>query len=215
MEKYCPEPISSRPKETVLKLSEIFNATQTVVQKGCNMRKFLVPMLAVLFFAVTFKPASAQLLFSIAADIPVSYSFSDSNLSNESASGLLTKVTLPFGLGFGFESYEVTGNYASTNTFEFDVAMIDIFFGLPVPVLNVQVGFGVGIAKFETALNGVTTEYDDPVLTQLFASLGYPFLGIFDVHLGYYRIRGEAKASGVSTIGLNSNMFTLGARIGF
>ncbi|MEE8434332.1 MAG: hypothetical protein V3S64_06040 [bacterium] len=177
------------------------------------MRKILIPMLAVFFLAVTLKPASAQVLFSIAADVPVSYSFSNADLGDESASGLLTKVTLPFGLGFGFESYEVTGKYTATTNFEFDVAMIDIFYGLPVPVLNVQVGVGVGIAKFE--LVGTSTNFDDPMLTQLFLSVGYPFAGIFDVHFGYYRIRGEAEASGISTISLNSNMFTLGARIGF
>lgn len=180
------------------------------------MRKFLIPMLASFIFAITFKPASAQVLFSIAADIPVSYAFSDSRLSDESASGLLTKVTLPFGIGFGLETYEVTGDFGSASTnFEFDVAMIDIFYSLPVPVLNVQVGFGLGTGKFETTSGAATTEYDDPFLTQLFISLGYPFLGIFDVHLGFYRIRGEAEASGQTTISLNANMFTLGARIGF
>ena len=180
------------------------------------MRKILIPMLVVFFFAIGFKPVSAQILFSIAADIPVSYSFGNSDLGDESASGLLTKVTLPFGIGFGFESYEVTGTYQSTTTkFEFDVAMIDIFYGLPVPALNVQVGVGLGTGKFETVAGSNTTEYEDPMLWQLFLSVGYPFAGIFDVHLGYYRIRGEAKASGLSTISLKSNMFTLGARIGF
>lgn len=180
------------------------------------MRKFLIPMLASFIFAITFKPASAQVLFSIAADIPVSYSFSNSDLSDESASGLLTKVTLPFGIGFGLETYEVTGNFQSTTTnFEFDVAMIDIFYGLPVPVLNVQVGFGLGVAKFETKTGVTTTEYDDPFLWQVFVSVGYPFAGIFDVHVGFYRIRGEAEASGLAKVSLDSNMFTLGARIGF
>ena len=204
----------SRLNETVLMFHEFSAANQCFYPKGCQMRKILIPMLAAFVFAITVKPASAQLLFSLAADIPVSYTFGASDLGDESASGLLTKVTLPLGFGFGFESYEVTGKYTPTSSnFEFDVAMIDIFIGLPVPVLNVQVGFGVGIAKFE--LVGTSFNFDDPMLTQLFASVGYPFAGIFDVHLGYYRIRGEAKASGVSTISLNSNMFTLGARIGF
>ena len=178
------------------------------------MRKILFPILAAFFFAITIKPASAQVLFSIAADIPVLYSFSNSDLGDESASGLLTKVTLPLGFGFGFETYEVTGNYAATTTeFEFDVAMIDIFYSLPVPVLNVQVGLGVGTAKFERV--GTNINYDDPMLWQYFVSLGYPFLGIFDVHLGYYLIRGEAEASGSATIDLDSNMVTIGAKIGF
>lgn len=180
------------------------------------MRKFLIPMLASFIFAITFKPASAQVLFSIAADIPVSYSFSNSNLSDESASGLLTKVTLPFGFGFGLESYEVTGDFQSPTTeFEFDVTMIDVFYALPVPALNVQVGGGIGIGKFEVVSGGTTTEYDDPFLWQLFVSVGYPFAGIFDVHVGFYRIRGEAEASGLAKVSLDSNMFTLGARIGF
>ena len=96
----------------------------------------------------------------------------------------MTKVTLPLGFGFGFESYEVTGKYTPTSSnFEFDVAMIDIFIGLPVPVLNVQVGFGVWIAKF--GLVGTSLDVDDPMLTEVFGSGGYPFACIFDVHLGY------------------------------
>lgn len=177
------------------------------------MRKFLFIMLSATFLAVAAKPASAEILFSISADIPAVYSFSDSKLSDESASGLLTKIRLPLGIGFGMESYTVKGKYASTTSFEYDVTMIDIFYGLPVPAVSVNVGIGFGAAKFELVGSGLN--FDDPFVRQFFVSVGLPLAVIFDVHVGYYITRAKASASGISDISLDSNMFTIGAKIGF
>ncbi len=175
-------------------------------------KSLIVLLLSLLLLGLTSAPASAEILFSISADIPVSYKFSNGNFSDAKASGLLTKIRLPIGIGLGLESYSVEARYLSTFDAELDVTMVDFFYNVPLPVVAVVVGGGIGTGKFE--LVGQTANYDDPTFWQLFASVGYN-IAVFDFHVGYYMVRGELSGSGLASEDLDANMFTIGAKIGF
>jgi hypothetical protein len=136
-------------------------------------------------------------------------------------------VTLPFLVGFGYESYKATldkkdfGGKADLN-----FAIFDIFFNLPISVVNIAIGGGFGTATFDPSTvdlgAGNTLKASSAPITQYFASVGWPFAAIFDVHLGYHVISGkyDAKATigGVTaktSASLKANMTSLGAKVAF
>lgn len=169
-------------------------------------------LLVITFFAL---PAWAD-VFSISADIPVNYSFDNSQLTDTDASGFKAMAILPFHLGFGFEQYEVTGKIGGSTgpDFQYDVSFVDIFYEFPFPVLNLAVGIGVGKGEFDEVPE--TGTFSDANLTQWFVSLGYPFALVFDIHIGYHAISGESDITGSTTpLDLNANMTTIGFKFGF
>lgn len=178
------------------------------------MKQMLIAVLAVGLLA--FSASNALAFLSVSADVPVSYSFDESGISGESVSGLKLAVNLPFFVGLGVENYSVDakGQGLTPEDFSYDVRMYDLFLDLPFPFLNLSIGGGVGTGEF--SFDDPTAKADDAKLTQVFAALGYPFAGIFDVHVGYHQISGDADIPGTSqTINTDATMWTLGLRVGF
>lgn len=151
---------------------------------------------------------------SVSADIPVSYSFSASGVSSSKASGVLVGVSLPFLVGLGYENYKVTGTDASNYTLTNKTSMYDVFVDLPIPIVSVRLGAGLGKGDVSSTNTGVS--YDSATMHQVFANVGWEILPFLDVHLGIHNVTGNAKVTGTSTnVPLGGKMYTIGAKLGF
>lgn len=159
-------------------------------------------------------PAWADTL-SLSADVPVSYAFSASNLNTDKASGVIFGVSLPFLVGIGAESYKVTGTDKSTSSkLTSQVTMADLYVDLPVPFVNIRVGGGLGKSDYASPTG--TSNYDTAILHQVFVNVGWPFAEVFDVHLGFHNVTGNAKLTGTNTNQpVGGKMYTLGLKVGF
>ena len=179
------------------------------------MKKWIVAAFSALF--LTLSASNAFALISASADIPLKYSFKDSSgISETPVSGLLLKLSLPIFFGLGLENYTVKpkdslggeiGNYK--------VTMYDIYFDLPLPIVNVSVGAGIGKGDLTPPVGGKT--HDPAVLSQYFLSVGIPFFVVMDGHVGMYNTKGKlkSKGGGVPDYDVSATMYTLGVRVGF
>ena len=186
------------------------------------MRKFLTSfplMLALMLWTV---PAKADLL-SVHADIPLSFSPTQEGADTpDSISGArvgLSLFILP--LGIAYESYEVS--YSSDSVDSKDTYQIaSVFVNLPVPVVNIAFGAGAGMVTGEGELsNGTKLAADDSAATSFFATLGYPILPLFDVHVGYQVINAKKVEVKNPNGGIeyerdpSGTVWTAGIKIGF
>jgi len=167
-------------------------------------------------------PARAD-TFSVTGDLPVTMSLAlDDGQGNKdtkdasSVAGYKLGLSLPFLIGFGYESYggKFGSNKAVPASFKYDVTMFDIFLNLPIPFVNIALGGGLGTGKISD-VPGV--DFKDASLTQWFASVGIPIATVFDVHVGYHSFSGKNKAdtAGVPDIKVDGNMVSIGAKFGF
>lgn len=166
---------------------------------------------------ILFAGAAQADVFSVSADVPIAYSFSEGGSADE-VSGYKLGVSLPFLVGFGVEEYTATLKSNGVKS-ERNFSFIDLFFNLPVPLVNIALGYGFGTASVDQtpATTGLT--YEDADVNQYFLSVGYPFAGVFDVHLGYHVVSGSGDVKQDNTkIGetkLDGNMVSLGVKVGF
>jgi len=157
---------------------------------------------------------------AVSADLPVSMSISAKssgtthNYNDSSVSGLGVGLSLPFLIGLGYENYSGAFSGAG-NRFNYGVTMYDLFLNLPIPVVNIAIGAGVGNGSIGGG--NVGSSYKDASLTQWFASLGVPILPLLDIHVGYHAFSGtnDAKTAGKSNISVNGDMWSLGLKLGF
>ena len=186
------------------------------------MRKFLtfLPlMLTVMLWTV---PAKADLL-SVHADIPLSFSPTQEGADTpDSISGArvgLSLFILP--LGIAYESFEVS--YSSDSVDSKDTYQIaSVFVNLPVPVINIALGAGAGMVTGEDEKkDGTKLTADDSTATSFFATLGYPVLPLFDVHVGYQVINAKKVDVKNPSGGIeyerdpSGTVWTAGIKIGF
>ncbi len=160
--------------------------------------------------------AHAQ-FFSISADLPVQYKF-DQGGSADDVSGFTAAVNLPFLVGFGYESYSATLNNGAGVGIsrEITFTIFDVFFDLPTPLVNIGLGLGFGSAEVKDGA-GSTQTFDDADVFQYFVTIGLPFAGVFDVHLGFHALQGTAdnKSATGQDQDIDGKMISLGLRIGF
>lgn len=154
---------------------------------------------------------SAEVLFSISLDVPVSYDMENPDIANEDISGFKALVSLPFFLGIGYEAYEVTGLGGSTPII-YDVKFYDLF--VTIPVIEVLIGAGVGKGQLDS--DPATNAFEEADLKQFFLSYGISFGVFFDIHLAYHVISGEAVGTGSNSIeSVDAKMWTAGIKVGF
>ena len=194
------------------------------------MKKLIVGTLAVFALFWASPPAQAE-FFSVAVDVPVDYNFDDGKETVKEVSGAKFSVSFPFLIGLAYENYDVTqtksgidpvtSSPVSNVDFISTITMLDVFFTLPIPFVNIVLGLGTGTAKFE----GPNSQFlKDADLTQGFVSVGIPFAAILDIHLGYHALSGEAESTSPVAIGANpavepkkmdGNMISIGLKLGF
>ena len=76
--------------------------------------------------------------------------------------------------------------------------MTNLFFHLPVPIVNLIIGIGVGTQKYDCTI--CDDYYDKGTATQWYTSIGMPIIPFFDIHLSYRSITSKKikfKSDGV------------------
>jgi hypothetical protein len=191
------------------------------------VRRYVVALGLGLAIAFTVAlPARADTI-SVFADLPVAMNLQiDDGQGNKASadasglSGLVVGVTLPFFVGLAYENYGSKFNIPKVinQSFRYDVNMYDIFLNLPLPIVNIAAGLGAGSGKLSDGPANVT--FKDATLTQYFVSLGVNVLPLLDIHVGYHAFSGSNDVSGsgagsVSSLKVNGDMWSLGAKLGF
>lgn len=178
-------------------------------------RKSLTGIAIAAAILLSAQPAMAE-LFSISAGVPLSHNLTekDSNgveYSSDGVSGAFFHVKFPILVGVGLETYETK---IKDKTVKLGTTMYDIFYMLPIPIINLTIGLGAG--QTELVCDTCSTTFDKGSATQWYASLGFPFIGIMDVHVSYRSVNSEIKAkTGSYKINSSGNVTGVGISIGF
>ena len=153
--------------------------------------------------------------FSISAGVPLSHDIADENISSDGVSGYFFHVKFPILVGVGLENYETKIKEKIDNSIaKIGTTMYDIFYLLPIPIINLTVGLGAG--ETELLCTNCSSNYDKGTATQFYTSLGIPLLGIMDAHLSYRSVNSTIKAkSGSDEYKTGGNVIGAGISIGF
>jgi len=127
-------------------------------------------------------------LLSVSVGVPLAYSSTEGG-SNSNMEGYFLGVQLPFALGLGMDSHKVKSDTGST---EVHTNMYNLFYQLPIPVINLILGVGTGSQELicDDVGNGTSCSdsFDKGSATQLYTSIGFPIIPLFDIHLSYRSI---------------------------
>ena len=123
-------------------------------------------------------------LFSVSVGMPLGYG------SNSNMEGYFLGVQLPFALGLGMDSHKVKGD--KPQELVVDTNMYNLFYQLPIPVINLILGVGTGSQELicDDVGNGTSCSdsFDKGSATQFYTSLGFPIMPLFDLHISYRMI---------------------------
>ena len=161
------------------------------------MRKIILTVFAA--SSLLLYSTQAFALFNLSVGVPLSHSFSDSNVAeSDGVSGYFIQVGVPLLPGLGMDSYETKLKCASCNKEQkISTSMYNLYYQLPIPIVNLTLGIGAG--KTQQLLGGVAL--DDGPATQFYANVGIPILPLFDIHLSYRSISSKIKQTSGSDIG--------------
>ena len=101
----------------------------------------------------------------------------------DAPSGYLIGVQLPFAVGLGMDSYKTKLKESEA---KLGTDMYNIFYQLPIPVINLIIGLGTGNQALEC--DGCADAFDKGSATQWYTSIGFPIIPFFDIHLSYRSI---------------------------
>ena len=137
------------------------------------MKKTILTAFTAASLLIYSTPSFAE-LFSVSAGVPFSHSFADTKFAeSDGVSGLFLAAKLPIMVGVGIESYKTK---IKGKTQILATSMYDIFYQLPIPIVNLTLGLGMGSTELQCV--GCTI-YDKGSATQWYTSVGIPFLPFF------------------------------------
>ena len=127
-------------------------------------------------------------LLSVSVGVPLSYNYTEGG-NNTNMEGYFLGVQLPFALGLGMDSHKSKGDDGGA---VLDTNMYNLFYQLPIPVINLILGVGTGNQEYKCDNWGGGTSCSDALdkgsATQLYTSVGFPIIPLFDVHISYRMI---------------------------
>ena len=180
------------------------------------MKKIILTVFAATSLLLYSTQAFALLNFSVG--VPLSHTFtgkwSDGTaIESDGVGGYFIQIGVPMLPGLGMDSHKVQIKNDSNLPFYVSTTMYNLYYILPIPIINLTLGVGTGKSQFEFAgLKG-----DDGTATQWYTSLGIPILPLFDLHLSYRSISSKIESTSGSDKGekddVGANIMGLG--IGF
>jgi hypothetical protein len=174
--------------------------------------KWLLPALAFCLMA-TFVAADIR----VGVELPLSYNFKSaddgSSLDADGMpSGIILLAQLPFfSGGAGLESYEMkldqTGNHSIS------LLMADVFYILPIPVVNISLGAGYGTVE---AKGDNASYYQKTNCSQYFLRMSVPIGSLFELIGSYHNVFARvAKKNSDQLLEVGGTLTTIGVAIGF
>ena len=155
------------------------------------MKKIILTAFTAASLLLFSSPAYA--LFTLSAGVPFSHSFNDTNVAeSDGTSGVFLAAKLPIMVGVGLDMYDTK---LKDSTTKFRTAMYNIFYQLPIPIVNLTLGLGLGSTELKCESCSI---YDKGTATQWYTSVGIPFLPFFDVHLSLRRVSSKIKTNAAS-----------------
>jgi len=164
--------------------------------------------------SLIFFSTQAFALVNFSVGVPLSHTFKDSDVAeSDGVSGTFIQVGIPILPGIGMDNMEAKIKDSSP---EIKVAttIYNLYYLLPIPIINLTIGAGVGSTEVECSV--CSSVYDKGSAVQGYASLGFPILPLFDLHLSYRSITSkvEVKSSGAE-LDLSSNVTGIGIMFNF
>ena len=161
------------------------------------MKKIILTVFAATSLLLYSTPSFA---FSLSVGVPIGASIKGDDGSEvaDGASGYFLGVQLPFGLGLGMDSHKTTIK-DTDGKLKVATSMYNLFYQLPIPVINLILGVGTGNQEYKCDNWGDGASCSDALdkgsATQWYTSIGFPILPLFDIHLSYRSITAKNIAS--------------------
>ena len=164
------------------------------------MKKIILTVFAATSLLLYSTPSFA--IVSVSVGMPMSQAITDGNAPDKTGGYFLGVSFLSIGLGI--DSYTTkfkTGDCKGCWEAEVDAGlktnMTNIFYQLPVPVVNLIIGLGTGTTEFVGTSGGkdFSAYFDKGSATQWYTSIGFPIIPLFDIHLSYRSITSKNIAS--------------------
>lgn len=183
------------------------------------MKKQIMAIFAVLLLATTFVSTAHAELFSVSAGLPLSVELDDGVINSTTElesdgmpTGLLLHVKFPILVGVGLENYTQPLKEKGGNTkLDLSSTMYDIFYLLPIPVVNITLGLGAGTMELSN-----DTYSEKANVWQYYGQFGIPIAGVVDLHVSYHKVSGDKiKINASDDLKTDSTMYALGVSIGF
>ena len=143
------------------------------------MKKIILTVFAATSLLLFSTPSFA--LLSVSVGMPVSLECEET-CETDSLSGYFLGVQLPFALGLGIDNIKHKSK-GSTLVSVDDI--YNIFYQLPIPVINLIFGLGVGSISVE---GDGSEDWGKGSASQWYTSIGLPILPLFDFHISYRSI---------------------------
>ena len=143
------------------------------------MKKIILTVFAASSLLLYSTPSFA--LLSVSVGMPVSLECEET-CETDSLSGYFLGVQLPFALGLGIDNIK---HKSKGDTLAGVIDIYNIFYQLPIPVINLIFGLGVGSISVE---GDGSEDWGKGSASQWYTSIGLPILPLFDFHISYRSI---------------------------
>ena len=180
------------------------------------MKKIILTVFAASSLLLYSTPSFALLNFSVG--VPLSHTFTGKysngeEVKSDGVSGAFIQVGVPMLPGIGMDSYK-TKLKDNTPTIEVATMIYNLYYLLPIPIINLTVGVGTGSTELQCSTCAAL--FDKGSASQWYASFGMPIIPLFDLHLSYRSVSSKIKIKSIAGGGehdLSGNVMGLG--IGF
>ena len=179
------------------------------------MKKIILTVFAASSLLLYSTQAFALINFSVG--VPLSHTitgkYSDgTEIKSEGVSGTFIQVGVPMLPGIGMDSYKT--KIESDDPFELETMIYNLYYLLPIPIINLTLGVGTGSTTFKCS--GCDAYFDKGSASQWYASFGMPIIPLFDLHLSYRSVSSKIKTkSGSIEHDLGGNVMGLGLAFNF
>ena len=180
------------------------------------MKKIILTVFAASSLLLYSTQAFALINFSVG--VPLSHTitgkYSDgTEIKSEGVSGTFIQVGVPMLPGIGMDSYKT--KIESDDPFELETMIYNLYYLLPIPIINLTLGVGTGSTTFKCS--DCDAYFDKGSASQWYASFGMPIIPLFDLHLSYRSISSKIEWTSGSDKGKKQDFggSVMGLGIGF
>jgi len=143
--------------------------------------------------SLLFSSTQAFALINFSVGIPFSHSFTGNwydgdAVKSDGVSGTFIQVGVPLLPGIGIDSYKTK---IKDSTAEVATMIYNLYYLLPIPIINLTLGAGVGSTELQCSV--CSSVFEKGSATQWYASFGFPIIPLFDLHLSYRSVSSKIK----------------------